>query len=79
MLACSRWKTSIFLGQDITKALAALGLAVIGPVATNYEAMEACHDRVDAAVLPLDLAATVDFAGGCRWFSPPATARKSQT
>jgi two-component SAPR family response regulator len=52
-----------FLAQDITKALSALGLRVVGPVAGSDGALEALdHDQVDAAILDLDLAGTIDFA-----------------
>ncbi|MDX8523647.1 response regulator [Mesorhizobium sp. MSK_1335] len=52
-----------FLAQDITKALAALALAVIGPVATTQKALNVLEEeRVDAAILDLNVGGTMDFA-----------------
>lgn len=52
-----------FLAEDITKALSGLGLTVIGPFATRDQALNSVDlDRVDAAILDLDLAGAIDFA-----------------
>lgn len=50
-----------FLADDVSRALARGGARVLGPVATVERAREIIADRVDAAVLDVDLRGEVVF------------------